>query len=865
MAILSPTTHTLVFLRIMSLLNRLFAALLLVIMTTFSAYAKPMDYYLPEGGTYAENITTPEQFIGYQVGEFHVRHDQLVNYMRHLAQSSDRTHLIEMGTSWEKRPQVLLVISAPENIATLKGLLAEGKEFRESQQDKLAVWMGYSIHGNEPSGTNASLLSSYHFTALQGAEHEAVLQDTYIILEPSLNPDGYGRFSTWANNNRSLNLVADPMDREHLEDWPGGRTNHYRFDLNRDWLLATQNESKNRLKWFQYFHANVFGDFHEMGTNATYFFQPGVPSRNNPLTPEENFAITADIATYHAKALDDIGSLYYNKQSFDDFYYGKGSTYPDVQGSIGILFEQASARGHLQNSVNGPLHFPFAVRNQFVTSLSTLAGAYANKDRLIDYRKQFFSDAQEEAKSDRNRGLVISANGDKGRLMALVDTLLRHRIEVFELVGSAKIAGKTVTDGVVIPYQQRQYRLIKAMFETRTKFRDNTFYDVSTWNFGHAYNLPYEAVERRRWKGLAGAEITSADLPAGSVSGQSSVGYVLDWSQLQTPAAAQDLMQSGMKLRLARKSFELPTDNGTTRFPAGSVVLPVGIQGMSAEDVYTQLSAMASAHNIQVTAVTSGLANSGIDLGSPDMVPLKAAKAVMLIGSGISSYDSGHLWYFADNHLQMELSQVDKRFFSRLNLDNYTHLILVSGNYSSLSEKDVEKLRRWINGGGVVIGIKSANDWLAKQKLLTTEVSRTSSELNDSEKRAYSDMAEDNAQRHIGGSIFSVDVDTSHPLAFGLNSETLSAFKNHRHIIEISEKPYHNVMTYGAKPLVSGYISEGNLANIANSAYLSAERMGRGSVIAIADNPVFRGYWLGTSRVLSNSLFFGTAFSRPNQ
>ena len=602
-----------------------------------------------------------------------------------------------------------------------------------------------------------------------------------------------------------------------------------------------------------------------MGTNATYFFQPGVPSRNNPLTPAENFAITANIATYHAKALDAVGSLYYNKQSFDDYYYGKGSTFPDIQGSIGILFEQASSRGHLQSSINGPLSFAHTVRNQFITSLSTVEGAFANKDRLLDYRETFFNNARNEASSDRHRGIVISDNGDKGRLMALVDTLLRHRIKVYDLAGSTTIDGKTVTDGVVIPFQQQQYRLIKAMFETRTQFNDSTFYDVSTWNFGHAYNLPYEAVERRRWKQLMGDEITSASLPVGSVSGQSNIGYVLDWSQLQTPAATQALMQAGMKLRMARKSFELPTANGNERFPAGSVVLPVGIQTASADDIYQQLSAIVAAHNIQVTAVTTGLANSGIDLGSPDMMPLTPVKAVMLVGEGISSYDSGHLWFFADNYLKLELSQVDKANFSRLNLTNYTHLLLVNGDYSSLTDHDVDKLSRWINGGGVVVGMKSANDWLAQKKLLTTQVSRTSSELNDRVTRSYANMSEDNAQRHIGGSIFSVSVDTSHPLAFGLNADTVSVFRNHRHIIETSDKPYHNVMTYKANPLVSGYISEGNLNNVANSVFLSAQRMGRGSVIAIADNPVFRGYWLGTSRVLSNSLFFATTFSQPNQ
>ncbi len=836
-----------------------------IYLTCTPLLAKPLDYYFPANQNFDQNITAPDEFIGHQVGEFHARHDLIISYLRYIAATSERAHLIEMGMSWEKRPQVLLVISDPENIKALQAKLNEGSAFK-GDNAKLTVWLGYSIHGNEPSGANASLLSSYYFSALESSEHDAVLKDTYILIEPTLNPDGYGRFSNWVNNNRSLNLVSDPMDREHQEAWPRGRTNHYRFDLNRDWLLATQNESKNRLKWFHYFHPNVFGDFHEMGTNSTYFFQPGVPTRKFPMTPQENVNITADIATYHAKMLDDIGSLYYNKQDYDDYYIGKGSTYPDIQGSVGILFEQGSSRGHLQDSINGPLAFPHTVRNQFVTSLSTVAGAYANKTRLLNYRENFYNNARDDANSDRSRGLVISSQGDQGRLMAMVDKLLRHQIQVYRLGESFKVDGNTIRDGIVIPYQQRQYRLIKAMFETRTQFEDNTFYDVSTWNFAHAFNLPYEVVERRRWKdGLMGAEITAAALPEGTVAAKSSIAYVIDWAQLNAPAAVEDLTQQGLFVRMARDPFEFKTSAGNQKFAAGTVVVPVGLQTQDADAIYNMMREIAARHHLTIESVSTGLAVSGIDLGSRDMIPINKIKPVLLAGDGTSSYETGHLWFFMDNYLGIAMSQVDLNRFSRLNLDNYTHLLMVSGNYSSLSEQDVERIKTWVRGGGVIIGMKSANNWLSEQKILSADVSRTSSELNDKTMRVYRDMSEDNAQRHIGGSIFKVEVDTSHPLSYGLNSNTVSAFKNHRHIIGVSKNPYHNVMSYSDKPLVSGYISAGNLDNIANSVFLSAERLGRGSVIAIADNPVFRGYWLGTSRVLTNSLFFGTAFSRPNQ
>jgi len=831
---------------------------------TYSVLAEPLQYYLPSGAVYDSTTQTPDKFVGHPIGDYHARHDRVIAYMEYIAEHSSRAQLINMGTSWEKRPQVLLVISSQENQAKVSKLLKDKQAFKNDANAPLVVWLGYSIHGNEASGTNASLLTAYHLAALQDMQHEQFLKDTIVIIEPSLNPDGYGRFSTWANNNRSSNMSLDPMDREHREDWPYGRTNHYRFDLNRDWLLAQHPESQNRLKWFHYFHPNVLGDFHEMGTNGTYFFQPGVPERQNPLTPDENFKITDAIAKHHAKALEGIGSLYYSKQNFDDFYYGKGSTYPDVQGSIGILFEQASARGHIQESINGPLSFSFAVRNHFVTSLSTLAGAYAQKDRLKDYRQKFFQQAETDSRNDSHRGVVISDMGDSGRMAALIDVLLRHQIKVYDLADSMTLDGDKFSSGILIPYQQKQYLLIKAMFETRTQFRDNTFYDVSTWNFGHAFNLPYQMVERRKWKDkIIGKQITQVPMPVGKVASKSNVAYVIDWNQFQSAKAVNQLMNDGIKVRMAGKKFKLTSSTGAQTFEPGSILVPVGIQSKDAESLFAYLSELAKQHHLEIDAIESGYALSGIDIGSPSMAPLKPIRPLMLTGGAVSTYDSGEIWHLLDSRLGMSLTQAKISQFGQLKLDRYSHLILAHGKYDSLKEKDVKRLKAWVQSGGVIIGIKSAAKWLSDNKLISGAVTKTSSDLNNDAERSYSEMDEDNAQRHIGGSIFETRVDQSHPLAFGIGRNELAVFKNHRFILDASDDPYQNLIRYTDEPLLSGYISAGNLENISKSVMMSAERKGRGSVIAIMDNPVFRGYWYGSSRLLVNSLFFGTAFNSP--
>jgi hypothetical protein len=300
-----------------------------------------LDYYLDADHPYDQSIPQPKTLLGYEVGTWHVSHDKLVNYMYQLAEHSDRIQIENRGSTYEGRPLLLLTITSPKNHSRLEEIKQKHQALTEAGADQVAledqplvVYQGFSIHGNEPSGANSGLLLAYHLAASKAPETLKMLDELVILFDPSFNPDGLQRFAYWANTNKNQNLTADPNDREYNEVWPRGRTNHYWFDLNRDWLPAQLPESQARIKTFSEWLPNILTDHHEMGTNSSFFFQPGIPSRVNPLTPDMNQKLTQKIGEFHVEAFNELGSLYYSEEDYDDFYYGKGSTYPDINGGI---------------------------------------------------------------------------------------------------------------------------------------------------------------------------------------------------------------------------------------------------------------------------------------------------------------------------------------------------------------------------------------------------------------------------------------------------------------------------------------------------------------------------------------------------
>ncbi len=483
-------------------MKRKITTIIALFFALMSASQENMDYFLPDDVSYNPQIPTPEQFFHQKMGEWHLTHDQILNYMKEIDRISERAIIQEYARTFENRPLVHVIFTSEENqqkLDELKALHIRHADPSENIPDAnvpLVVTLGYSIHGNESSGANSSVLTAYYLAAAQGEKIDKLLSNTIILVDPCLNPDGFTRHSTWANMNQSATGIAKNDSRQFSEVWPGGRTNHYWFDLNRDYLLLVNPESIGRVKKFYEWLPNIVTDHHEMSANSTFFFQPGVPSRNNPLTPEKNYELTHKIADYHAKYLDKIGAQYFSEEQFDDYYIGKGSSYPDINSSVGILFEQAGFRGRIRETENGVRKLAYGIRNHFTVTLSTLDAALNLKDELLNFQKQFYHKALDEAKKDPIKAYVFGNETDKLKSLKLAHLLQKHQIEVYYNKNNFTSDGKIFKPGssYIVPVQQKQYLLLKSLFEEVTNFTDSTFYDVSTWNMPYTFGVDFAKV-----------------------------------------------------------------------------------------------------------------------------------------------------------------------------------------------------------------------------------------------------------------------------------------------------------------------------------------------------------------------------------
>lgn len=825
-----------------------------------SAVAQPVSYYFQHNIQFDPTIPKPEEVLGYQVGQWHVRHDQLVQYMRVLADKSPRVSIETIGYSHEQRPLLLLKFSQPENITQLEQLRQQHRAhlFENQKFSNLPafIWMGYSVHGNEPSGSNAALLIAYYLAAAQGEEIERLLSNSVVLLDPALNPDGLARFAHWANSNRGKTLSADPQHREHVEQWPSARTNHYMFDLNRDWLLLQHPESRARIAAFHKWQPHVLTDFHEMGPNSTYFFQPGIPTRTYPLTPSKNTQLTSQLADFHAQALDAQNQLYFTQESFDDFYIGKGSTYPDINGAVGILFEQASSRGHVQDTINGKLTFAQSIKNQVTTSLSTFAGVMANKQSLIDYKTGFYQQAEVLAEKEKFTGYVVAKGQDPQRFNEFMSVLTQHQVKAYRLNKTIKASEQSFTQGdVFIPLKQAQYRLIKAIFSEQTHFQDNTFYDVSGWTLPHAYNLKFGQVSSR-W-GLEVSEQVWHSETKALTALEESYAYAFDWQPSAAPKLLNALLQQGIDARVALQGFSAMTSTGEKTFKAGSIVVASGVQ--KSANVFTVMQQAQTEYGVQIHAIKTGLTSEGIDLGSRQLSPIKAPQVLLVGGAGSSQYEVGEVWYHLDTQLGIAPTIIEQDRLHRVDLSKYTHIILADGSYRNMSEKAKTKIVAWVSKGGIIWGHKGGAKWLVDNQLLNAQLitSKQVAEQFETAGLSYGDREMLSGKKRIAGAIFASQLDLTHPLSFGYERAFLPLFKNSTRLFAMPEQPFITVSQYSEKPLLAGYTADENVKQIANTAALIGHRYGQGSVVGMIDNPVFRGFFKGSSRLLTNTLFFG--------
>lgn len=828
-------------------------------LTAQSLVNPDLSYYLPDNITYNSDISTPQEILGYVPGKWHVTHDKLVEYMRVLARESDRVTIENRGTTYEGRPLVLLTITSPQNHKNLDQIktdhigLSDGST-NDTSNMPIVVYQGFSIHGNESSGSNAALLLAYHLAAGQGAAMDELLNDTVILFDPCFNPDGLQRFAGWVNQHKSNNVNPDSYDREYDEIWPGGRTNHYWFDMNRDWLPVQLPESQARIKTFHDWMPNILTDHHEMGTNATFFFQPGIPSRTHPLTPAMNQQLTREIGNYHAAELDKIGSLYYTEESYDDYYYGKGSTFPDINGSIGILFEQASSRGHAQNSDNGVLTFPFTIRNQFTAGISTLKAAASMRQEILEYHKNFYVNARNEA----GKGAIIFGDHtDAARTDALAEILLRQKIEVRSLKNDFSKNGKTYKKGYayIVPKNQKNSRLIQAMFEKRTTFQDSLFYDISAWTFPLAFDMDYNETVSINEAGkdvffnpeLQGFKVGDKAILEPKAVTFSNYAYLMPWNEYYTPKALNKLLTKGIRANVAMEKFSIDGN----QYEYGTILIPIQNQKLSASQIAALLNEIQSETGVRFTSVSSGL-TAGIDLGSRQFRALTLPKIALLVGDGINPYDAGEIWHLLDQRYDIIVTKIDINDINRKDLSRY-NTIIVPATYGSPENEVIDQLKEWARSGGTLIGYRSALRWMSSSKLLPLTFKSIENPANNITFEQRSDFY---GAQNIGGAIFETKLDRSHPIAFGYKDDQLPMFRNTELFVDADSDSFRNPIRYTDNPLMSGYISNKNLEALKNTVPFQHNNYGRGDVIGFTDNTQFRAFWYGTNKLLMNAIFF---------
>lgn len=889
-------------------MKRVYAPFLFALLFALQAAAQN-SYYFPKATSLDAAIPTPEKFLGYPIGSHYTRHEQIVDYFRELARVSNRIHVQTIGKTYEEREQIIATITSPENYNRLEEIRQEHLTLVDPSKPLIdnkapvIIHLGYNVHGNESSSAEVSMLTAYYLAASKDAETDSWLKESVIFIDPSLNPDGRDRAANWYNSYQSWPPVSDPFDKEHQEAWPGGRTNHYYADLNRDWLNLVHVESRNRVKFFHQWYPNVQIDFHEQGSNATYYFEPTPKRHESPIVPQFLYDEQTALAKYHAKALDDIGSLYFTKENYDNLSPIYGSTYPKFFGSVAATYEEASSHGLVSETTNGLLTFQFSIRNHLTTSFSTIRGAIAEKANLFKVQKNLFKYALEQAKASPTKAYIFGDSRDVNLTQKFLNLLLQHHVNVYELTDNTTLAGKKFEKGkaYVVPSEQPNYLIVHSLFEENI-LKDSIYYDNTGWSVIHAYGLQYAPVATPAF--ARGAEVKTAPVLKGEViGGPSSLAYLTSYTDYNASKALYALLQKGILVKTAFKPFAANVGDEKKSFGYGALIIPVAGQSIAQDSLYRLVKSVAETANIQFTSVSTGFSAEGIDLGSNNIKAVKKPEVAVAFGQGVTASEAGQIWQLLNFQLGLPVTKLDVQSFERAPLKRYTTIVLPGGNYSTWNKATTDKLKAWVADGGTLITLQSASAWavqneFAKEKLLedaTPNARPTAPQLpvaaaqenrtarpvqqaafgqtaNENETPAKSETAiapkktttrvdyvnqqDVEGARRINGAIFTADLDITNPLGFGITNRRLFVNKNTSTFLQTSSNKYATVAQYDDKPFVNGYTSKENIKKISNSAAIILSPSGAGQVVLFADDPTYRGYWLGTNRIFLNSIFF---------
>ena len=799
----------------------------------------------------SQNLKSPSEFLGYEIGTQFSRHSQVVDYFDHIASEMNKNvSLVNYGKTYERRPLFYAVISSEKNMSEIENIRLNNLSALDSNGEKInnkaIVWLSYSVHGNESSSTEASMQTVYELLT----ERAELLENTIVIIDPCLNPDGRDRYANWYNQTTTIPYNTNKISREHSEPWPGGRANHYLFDLNRDWAWITQVESQQRLKEYHKWMPHVHVDFHEQGINEPYYFAPAAEPYHEVITKwQRDFQYM--IGKNNAKYFDKNGWLYFTKEIFDLLYPSYGDTYPTYLGAIGMTYEQAGggvAGLGILNSEGKNLTLVDRVKHHTVAGISTVEISSENSEKLNKEFINFFR--------NKTNSTYYIMNGDLDKINQLSKFLEKHKIDfystkaqrlnVFSYNKNKTINYTTTLNDLVIPNSQPKGKLVDVLLERTTKLSDSLTYDITAWSLPFVYGLNAYSTSKK-------IEITDFnENKIVNVIDKNAIAYAGIWNHINDANFLSNLIENKIKVRYNEKVIK----NGKLTLPRGSMIIYKGDQDQ--ENYEKILLELADKNNIELHSIYSGISEFGPDLGSDSVKLIKEKKVAIISGEDssnmVSSLNYGAIWHFFEQELKYPLTHLNIENFDDIELNEFDALIIPSGYYGSLgNENNLEKIKSWISKGGNLIAFENAIRIFTNKDGFSVKVKRNETERNKDVK--FEDLSRERIQNYLSGAIFKVNIDNTHPLAYGYENEYYS-LKTSSSTYEKLKRGFNVGKIDDDENSTIGFVGDNIKDNFKNSLVFGHERIGRGNVIYFADNILFRSFWENGKLFLVNSVFF---------
>ena len=804
--------------------------------------------------TFAQELKTPSEFLGYELGSQFSRHADVVNYFRHVADNSSLVNYHTYGITNERRPLTYAVISSEANINKLENireshLTKAGIGNQETDSEIAIVWLSYNVHGNEASSTEASMKTLYNLIT----EKKDWLENTVVIIDPCVNPDGRDRYANWYNQVKAEPYNIFQEAAEHHEPWPGGRPNHYLFDLNRDWAWATQIETRERLKVYNQWLPHIHVDFHEQGINDPYYFAPAAEPFHEVITPFQRDFQTR-IGKNHAKYFDEEGWLYFTGERFDLLYPSYGDTYPTYMGAIGMTYEQA---GHgraglgIKTDEGYILTLKDRLEHHFTTGLSTVEVASKNASELNNEFQNYFSNNDFEYRS-------YALKGSQDKIIALQELLDRHDIKYsysttekvngYSFKNNSKGSLATDNNTLIVSTNQPKGKMVKVLFEPKTKLVDSLTYDITAWSLPYAYGLDAVASDKL----ITGSEKTGFSEIKNSAN-PNAAGYITKWNSMQDARFLSELVKNDLKVRFS----EVPFESNGKKFEPGSLIITKS-DNRKIEDFDSMVVEIANSFERQLLTAETSFAGSGPDFGSSDIKILNNQKVALLKGNEVSSLNFGEVWYFFEQDLNYPVTPIETNYFNRVDLSDFDVLIMPEGWYTEfLNEDNLERISSWVNSGGKLIAIGEAvSNFVDKEGYGIKENQSTEKDSMEVKPNLvpYAKRERESIKNLITGSIIETKLDNTHPLAFGYEDTYFSLKLNSNSYALLNEG--YNIAYIEEPNIVSGFAGSEAIKKLNNSMVFGEVPMGDGSVIYMVDNPLFRAFWENGKLFFVNAIFF---------